>query len=234
MNQQSSTSSDWRIKWAGNQGATLDPVIGQLIDLDLRIASLPAGEAKNNLMQWLDRIGSRQVATVSLVGLLTENNQSNSITILQDHVTEVEFYYRNFRTALSLAWLLGIAAWITFGFFLYLSARVFIRPLVIPTDDVGDKVWQLWFLIFLAGIGGSAIAGLWRIYTQEFDYGRAISSVRHPENAPLVSGWRSKLAQLMRLRFFRELLIPELPRAFVRPPPGRLFAWGIPSYCCPV
>jgi hypothetical protein len=80
-------------------------------------------------------------------------------------------------------------------------------------------LWDLWLLIFIAGIGGSAIAGLWRIYAQQFDYERAISRVYH--SAREHHRWETRVIH------FLELMIPAIPRAIVRPPLGGLFAWAI-------
>jgi hypothetical protein len=226
MDQHSPSSSDWRKKWANNQGAALDPIIEYLIDLDLRIASLPTGETQNNLMQWLDRIASRQA------GPPQGNNQYAPISILQNYVAEVQFYYRNFRAAQSIAWLIGVVVWHFVGYFLYNNVSNFIRPLFIPSNEVGDQVWQLWFLIFIAGVAGSAIAGLWRIYTEQFDYERAITDVPYKETDQPVylfglDKYFGLIAPPQRVRHFFALVVPALPRALVRPPLGGLFAWGI-------
>jgi hypothetical protein len=272
-------SPDWRSALANSPpGAIPDATIAELIDLDLRITTLPDGDAKNTLIRWLELIACRQVDSVgSTAETLPEpmfvanvgstvsasrpwwiprpwwmrlahffrpkNNELNPITALQDHVTEVEFYYRNFRGAVSTVWLIGVTLWITVAYFLYIYSslhRIQQSPLILPIPQMPEfmsnylnrcalilhkppfityESWEFIFLIFLAGIGGSAIAGLWRIYAQQFDYERAISQVYHPASEH--HSWETRV-----LHFF-ELMIPAIPRAIVRPPLGGLFAWAI-------
>lgn len=202
MDEQSASEIDWRVAWARGGSQLSSDAIGELLDLDLRLSALPAGQLKDKLARWLDDVGGNLVS-----GSLTPPSRDGSdnglhpLCMLQAHVLSVVFVYKNLRLAHS-----SVALLLT-----YYSS-------VLPTipNFASREIAQLWVLVFVAGVSGSATAGLWKIYTQDF---RALEASAYMP--------RPHVGKMHPLGLFLRLTLDEAVRAAVRPVVGGLFAWII-------
>lgn len=101
--------TDWRDKWTRGDSKVSSEVIGKLLDIDIRLSTLPAGVLRDKLNHWLNDIGE------NLVSGSNDNGSSTStpfhIELLRQHIIVAAYRYKNQRLAHSLAWLLSTLFW---------------------------------------------------------------------------------------------------------------------------
>jgi hypothetical protein len=177
---------------------------------------LPAGAVKDKLGQCLKTVRENLESGNGNPVLGNEkgiNPKCHPLDVLRHHIMFGELVYRTLRLGYALAWLGSFIIWgvITVIFLICSKSH---NLLVFPTAEIA----HIWVLIFSAGVLGSAIAGLWKIYTQTFELPlefcflpqEHLEWIKYPK-----VGWCTR---------FR-LVRGEFIRALVRPLVGGFFAW---------
>ncbi|MBI4336767.1 MAG: hypothetical protein HY683_02915 [Chloroflexi bacterium] len=241
MTQEQAPSLDWRGVLSSGEAVLPDAVVDRLVDLDLRVSGMPSGKVQASLKQWLNTIGSILVsqtprgdpAGVQAAGASSPAAPSRQaaatggpvppqgVTIrlpllasLQQHVLLAELVYRWYPLLFGLAWLVAGIGWGVVGFYL-VRALPAIGEAGGPKPVLGIPV-QIWAGVFVAGIAGSAITVLWRVY-------RLQSGVEVYFNPPEPGKEVTTIQNAVVRRIFAEGLI----RALVRPVLGGFFALGV-------
>ncbi|MFQ6026544.1 MAG: hypothetical protein ACE5Q6_03395 [Dehalococcoidia bacterium] len=211
MDEQTSPEADWKTRWASGNFEMPGENVAEIMDLDFRISALPSGESKVTLNRGLENV-ARRLESSSLQTPSSEGTDGTALPLetLRRHVMLVEFMNRNLSLAYSLAWLFSILIWGLVAFLLSFYSSNLQAVLGFESEELS----QLWILIFIAGIGGSATAGLWRIYRQ--DFGSPLTFAYVPQHYLNKKWWTGRL--------FTRLAFEEAIRAIARPVVGGLFA----------